>query len=172
MSTGGRFRISLPSNKLRRGKKLSEIGYIKSIDPADIDTVNTVAKADIDTINTITMPGGAPPGPEWHVWFDNAAWSASQGWWSTDHWVTNGWELMLQDIEEPPTPTKIRITHSSTPKHFVLKDHSGGTEYAHVNSYTSGDEVDIDITGTWGRIYLEGGSFSVTNIELYYTAGD
>lgn len=151
---------------------MSDIESIKSVAAANIDTVNTVAKANIDTINGVTMPN-APPGPDWHPWFDNYAWSAISGWWYTDHWGSNGWEVLLQDIEEPPADVSaIRITFTgASPLNMSLRNNDGSITYVSSGSYTSGTELSFELTDTWGRLYLDGGSFNVTNIELYYTTG-
>jgi len=114
-------------------------------------------------------------GDNWHVHFDNTEWESNQGWWYDDpedpptSWRSNGWEVVLS-VLTAPSGTKIRITfEGASPLTMSVRDAGGSAHYYDDSDYTSGKEADFTITDTWGRLYFEGGSFSITNIELYYT---
>jgi hypothetical protein len=116
--------------------------------------------------------GGVSPiyyggdGGSWVSYLDESQWEAFQGFWDTDHWYSNGWEILLHDVAAP-SGTKIRITFTGTsPLNMSVRNDTGTIVYVSDASYTSGKELNINVTDSWGRIYMDGGNFNITNIEL------
>ena len=144
---------------------VSEIYNIKSVAPDKISMINTISKSAINTINGVAMP--TTGSGSWHD--TTTQWTDSQGWWSTDHWQSNGWELLLLEDGASASSTKIRITFTgASPLNFSLRNATGSVSYVADAAYESLTELDFEITDTWGRLYMEGGSFSVYVIELFY----
>ena len=148
-------------------KTVSTIDSINTVDISIIDTINNVTTTSIDTFNGVSIP--TTGSGSWHTNFDQTQWSASQGWWDTDHWTSNGWECLLVAEAAPSTGTKIRITFTGTsPLNMSLRNALGDTSYVADAFYVSLVELDFVITDTWGRLYMDGGSFNITLIELFY----
>jgi hypothetical protein len=148
---------------------MADIAKIWDTPISNVESILTITKVNnMRFVGEKIVVGG---GDNWHSHFDNTEWEAFQGWWDGDNleWDSNGWECVLH-VLTAPYGTKIRITFTGSSPLTMSVRNDGGTEtYASDTDYTSGKEIDFTVTDTWGRLYFEGGSFSITNIELYYT---
>ena len=109
------------------------------------------------------------PAGEWKTFYTSTYWESHQGSLS-EPWQSNGWEVVLSTLGTWSHDyfTKCRITFTgASPLLVTIRDYTGAIEYGRDEAYVSGAEIVLSTEDWFGRLYAEGGSFEITNIEFY-----